>query len=38
MAQDVLDIAVARQTIDAGLPLLGICRGHQLLNVATAAP
>ncbi|WP_426998382.1 gamma-glutamyl-gamma-aminobutyrate hydrolase family protein [Pseudarthrobacter sp. N5] len=32
-AQDELDIAVARQSIDAGLPLLGICRGHQLLNV-----
>lgn len=31
--QDRLDIAVARQTVDAGLPLLGICRGHQLLNV-----
>jgi putative glutamine amidotransferase len=31
--QDRLDFAVARQTIDAGLPLLGICRGHQLLNV-----
>lgn len=32
-AQDQLDLAVARQSIDAGLPLLGICRGHQLLNV-----
>jgi putative glutamine amidotransferase len=32
-AQDALDVAVARGTIDAGLPLLGICRGHQLLNV-----
>ena len=31
--QDHLDIDVARATIDAGLPLLGICRGHQLLNV-----
>ncbi|MEN8583839.1 gamma-glutamyl-gamma-aminobutyrate hydrolase family protein [Burkholderia sp. RS01] len=31
--QDRLDIAVARQAIEAGLPLLGICRGHQLLNV-----
>lgn len=33
VAQDALDVAVARGTIDAGLPLLGICRGHQLLNV-----
>jgi putative glutamine amidotransferase len=32
-AQDALDLAVARGSIDAGLPLLGICRGHQLLNV-----
>ncbi|MDQ0754059.1 gamma-glutamyl-gamma-aminobutyrate hydrolase family protein [Arthrobacter sp. B3I4] len=32
-AQDDLDLAVARQSIEAGLPLLGICRGHQLLNV-----
>lgn len=32
-AQDELDLAVARRSIDAGLPVLGICRGHQLLNV-----
>jgi putative glutamine amidotransferase len=32
-AQDELDLAVARQSIEAGLPVLGICRGHQLLNV-----
>ncbi|MDI2036748.1 gamma-glutamyl-gamma-aminobutyrate hydrolase family protein [Paenarthrobacter nitroguajacolicus] len=31
--QDHLDVDVARAAIDAGLPLLGICRGHQLLNV-----
>ncbi len=31
--QDHLDVDVARATIDAGLPLLGVCRGHQLLNV-----
>ncbi|CAH0290019.1 Putative glutamine amidotransferase Rv2859c [Arthrobacter sp. Bi26] len=32
-AQDELDLAVARHAIDAGVPVLGICRGHQLLNV-----
>ncbi|MDR7084493.1 putative glutamine amidotransferase [Arthrobacter ginsengisoli] len=32
-AQDELDLAVARWSIDAGLPVLGVCRGHQLLNV-----
>lgn len=32
-AQDDLDLALARRTIDAGLPLFGVCRGHQLLNV-----
>ncbi|QCB98663.1 gamma-glutamyl-gamma-aminobutyrate hydrolase family protein [Arthrobacter sp. PAMC25564] len=32
-AQDDLDVALARQSIGAGVPVLGICRGHQLLNV-----
>ncbi|MFF1384507.1 gamma-glutamyl-gamma-aminobutyrate hydrolase family protein [Arthrobacter sp. NPDC058288] len=32
-AQDELDLAVARGSLDEGLPLLGICRGHQVLNV-----
>ena len=33
LGQDELDLAVARRSIDAGLPVFGICRGHQLLNV-----
>ena len=32
-AQDELDLAIARRSLDAGLPVLGVCRGHQLLNV-----
>lgn len=32
-AQDELDLAVARRSIEAGLPVFGVCRGHQLLNV-----
>lgn len=32
-AQDELDLAVARRSIDAGVPVFGVCRGHQLLNV-----
>ena len=32
-AQDELDMSIARRSIDSGLPVLGVCRGHQLLNV-----
>ncbi|MET1065491.1 MAG: type 1 glutamine amidotransferase [Arthrobacter sp.] len=32
-SQDELDLAVAQRSIAAGVPVLGICRGHQLLNV-----
>ncbi|WP_115788635.1 gamma-glutamyl-gamma-aminobutyrate hydrolase family protein [Arthrobacter silvisoli] len=32
-AQDELDIVVGKAGITAGIPVLGICRGHQLLNV-----
>ena len=31
---DDLDLACARAAIDLGRPLLAICRGHQVLNVA----
>jgi putative glutamine amidotransferase len=32
--QDDFDIEVARQAIDSGLPLLAVCRGLQVVNVA----
>lgn len=32
--RDAYEIALARAMIDAGKPVLGICRGHQVLNVA----
>jgi putative glutamine amidotransferase len=31
---DALDLAMARTAVALGLPLLAICRGHQVLNVA----
>lgn len=31
---DALDLAVARAAVELGIPLLAICRGHQVLNVA----
>lgn len=34
LVHDRLDIAVARQCVESGTPLLAICRGMQLVNVA----
>jgi putative glutamine amidotransferase len=31
---DAVDLACARTAVELGLPLLAICRGHQVLNVA----
>jgi putative glutamine amidotransferase len=33
-ARDAFEIAMTRRAIERGIPLLGICRGMQLLNVA----
>ncbi|MGA5451661.1 gamma-glutamyl-gamma-aminobutyrate hydrolase family protein [Streptomyces umbrinus] len=32
--QDVFDLEVARQALDMGLPVLAVCRGLQVVNVA----
>jgi putative glutamine amidotransferase len=33
-ARDDAELTLARQALDAGLPLLGICRGLQVINIA----
>ena len=33
-ARDEFELALAREALDAGMPVLGICRGFQILNVA----
>lgn len=32
--RDVFDIEMIKYAVEQGIPLLGICRGHQLMNVA----
>jgi len=32
--RDAFDIALIKLAIERGIPLLGICRGHQIMNVA----
>lgn len=32
--RDSFDVALARLAVQRGIPLLGICRGHQVINVA----
>jgi len=32
--RDVFDIALVKLAVESGIPVLGICRGHQVMNVA----
>ena len=38
LLRDGVEIALARAATERGLPLLGVCRGMQLINVAAGGP
>jgi putative glutamine amidotransferase len=34
LSRDVRELRVMRAALEAGLPMVGVCKGHQLLNIA----